>query len=484
MTRTQEIDLRMSEIRDELLKLERLENAGRVADAEKHSAQVVALTNEFDALDREARQEIARFAADPRNTESDGDFAPNLNRNRDPFEGMARSDSPGEMRGRALKSIERWEAPDSVKEAATRALESVGGADDALAAQADVRGVSEHIVRFGNPAYVSAFRKYMANPTDYQADLTRTEAEVWRAGRLEARTILNISGAVLPSPLDPTIILDNDGVVDPMRQIARRELTASDELRFIVSPGSTFSFDGELAEVGDDTPTESEKKVTVHKAQGFIEASLEAAMDQPGFFSSEVGKIIGDAKMRLEGQKFITGTGSIEPWGLETRLVGSSSEVSPTVAETFSSADVYKTAQDLAPRWRPGARWMAELSTINAIDQMETTNGAKLFPQVGNADPILLRRPLHENNNMGAYSAINTATTDSTNAILVQGDFRQYAIVDRVGMVVNYIPPGFIQGSTTNRPYGSVGWYTYWRVGGDTLTVKGFSLLNIPTSGS
>jgi hypothetical protein len=90
--------------------------------------------------------------------------------------------------------------------------------------------------------------------------------------------------------MDPTIVLSNDGAVDPMRGLARVDTTIANEKRYITSAGSTFSFDAELAEVSDDTFSETEVTITTRKAQGFIQASIETWMDQPDF-SSEVVRL-------------------------------------------------------------------------------------------------------------------------------------------------------------------------------------------------
>jgi HK97 family phage major capsid protein len=402
-------------------------------------------------------------------------------RKTDPFQTPDGPESATETRSRALAAVEQWKADDELKESATRTLEHAGaGSPDGAA---DVRGVAGHILRYSHPLYISAFRKYAADPEGgYLADLTPEENRVWREAREYQRAALATSGAVLPSPLDPTIVLTNVGAVDPLRQIVRVDSTTSKTKRYITSAGSTFSFDAELAEVSDDTHTEAEVEITNHKAQGFIQASIETFMDQPNF-SSEVAKIIADGKMRLESEKFITGAGdgSDEPFGLETRLAGSASVVNPATAEVFESEDVYSVIEALPPRWRSRASWLAELSTINQIDQMETANGSKQFPRVGDAEPVLLRRRLYEGSDVDAFSDVNPAAT-ADNHILYAGDFQNYVILDRVGLSVHFIAPGVLQNTANGLPDGRVGWYAYWRVGADRLTIDAFRVLNLATS--
>ena len=145
----------------------------------------------------------------------------------------------------------------------------------------------------------------------------------------------------------------------------------------------------------------------------------------------------------------------------------------------FAAADVYSTIEDLPARWQQNAAWMAELSTVNAIDQFETANGAKLFPRVGDAAPVLLRKPLAEDSNLAAHSAIDPAAT-ADNPILFVGDWRQYVVLDRIGMSVEFVPHLF--NTTSNLPDGRRGWYAYWRVGGEPLSVAAFRVMNIVTA--
>ena len=82
--------------------------------------------------------------------------------------------------------------------------------------------------------------------------------------------------------------------------------------------------------------------------------------------------------------------------------------------------------------------------------------------------PVLLRKPLEENSNVAAHSAIDPAAT-ADNPILFVADWRQYVVLDRIGMSVEFVPHLF--NTTSNLPDGRRGWYAYWRVGGEPLSV-------------
>ena len=171
--------------------------------------------------------------------------------------------------------------------------------------------------------------------------------------------------------------------------------------------------------------------------------------------------------------------GSNEPIGIEGKLDGGASEFDPASAEVFAAADVYGIIADLSPRWRPNATFMAELSTINEIDQFETTNGAKLFAHLGGANPTLLRKPVVENSSVDAFSAVDVGAT-ADNFILYVGDFSQYQIVDRVGMTIQFIPA--LLNASNNLPDGRVGYFATWRVGADLLNIDALRVLDILTA--
>ena len=60
-------------------------------------------------------------------------------------------------------------------------------------------------------------------------------------------------------------------------------------------------------------------------------------------------------------------------------------------------------------------------------------------------------------------------------AIMLFGDFRYFAIIDRIGMTVEVIPHLF--GSTNQRPIGSRGLLAYWRNTSKVLSAAAFRKL-------
>jgi len=72
-------------------------------------------------------------------------------------------------------------------------------------------------------------------------------------------------------------------------------------------------------------------------------------------------------------------------------------------------------------------------------------------------------------------SAMATTVADDA-LILLAGDFKQYLIVDRIGMIVQYEP--LVKGAN-GRPTGEVGWFAHWRSGRKALVPDAFRLLKV-----
>jgi HK97 family phage major capsid protein len=203
--------------------------------------------------------------------------------------------------------------------------------------------------------------------------------------------------------------------------------------------------------------------------------SFEIGMDAVNF-ATELQRVLMDAADQLMATAYTTGTGSGQPRGVITALDGTTSELSPGVAETFAAADVFKVQNALPPRFQARARWCANLSTINTMAQFETTNGSKMFPELGSNPPALLRKPMDELSNMDG--SINTAAS-ADNFTLLYGDFSQFVIVDRIGTHLELIQNLV---GTNRRPTGQRGALLWFRTGSDVVVSNAFRVLNVATT--
>lgn len=333
----------------------------------------------------------------------------------------------------------------------------------------------------GDPAYARAFAKIAADPERghllWESDEQRAYQEVARvssAMRGMSHTD-NAGGYMVPLVLDPSILISNAGTTNSVVDVARVVSTVSESWQGVTSAGVTAEWLAESTEAADGTPTLASVPIPVHKGSAYVPYSYELGDDVPGFVN-ELQKVLLDAAVNLSATAYTTGSGTGQPKGFIKALDGTASEVAPIAAETFAAGDVYALIEALPPRFRKNATWMANLTVLDLIDQFETTNGAKRFPQVG-ADPsVLLRRPVVENSDMdGSW---NTAAT-ADNFILAVGDFKEFIIASRIGARLEFIPHVF---GANNRPTGERGAHLWFRTGSDVSTINAFRLLNLATT--
>lgn len=367
-----------------------------------------------------------------------------------------------EYRERALSAIQQMPvANDKVRAAATSIIERYDDSDSKLA---------RLCLATSSPAYMRAWSK-LARGAGHE--LNREEQDAIRHARQASRAMSltdSAGGYLVPFQLDPTVIITSNGSLNQIRQVARQVVAIGDVWNGVSAGQVTWSFAGEATEASDNTPTFVQPSIQVHKAQGFVPISIEAIEDEANV-AAEVARLLAFGRDALEGEKFITGTGSGEPFGIKTALNGTASNVASATAATFAVDDVYALDNALPARYRMNASWLAHRAVYNAVRQFDTAGGADLWVQLGADVPgSLLGRPAYEAEAMPSTPATTGADT------LIYGDFQDYVIADRVGMTVEFIP--HMMGSN-QRPTGQRGWYAYYRVGADSVNDAAFRMLGI-----
>jgi hypothetical protein len=178
---------------------------------------------------------------------------------------------------------------------------------------------ARRVIHTGSPLYDKAFGKQLLGH-----NLTTQEQATLSEG--------GITSATLPVPItiDPTVILTNNGVRNPLRALARNVSITGMTWTGISSDGVTASYDAELAEVSDDSPTFSAPTATVAAARAFVPFSIELDQDW-GNLRTELTRMFVDSKDTLEATKFLTGSGTNEPLGLLTALTTGSGTASIVV---------------------------------------------------------------------------------------------------------------------------------------------------------
>jgi len=400
---------------------------------------------------------IARAHADPANREEPEprrtpDLATRNVAGQDPFRDLDRVRhgliEPREVRGRALDAIEyystRGDLPGDFAENATQLTQSqyLGQSN-----------VARHILETGSQEYYDTFREYLADPArvSARASLTLTSAN---------------GGYLLPFVLDPTIILTNSGSANPWRRISNVKQTTSSTWNGVNSAGVTAAWLAEATIVVDQALTVGPVVVTPSKAAAWVYGSYEILEDTD--FGLQLPRLLADAKDRLEEAAFAVNTTAGIPIGI---VPAATTVVTTATTTVIALADIYAVQAALPARFRnsPNAAWVANVSIINRIRQLDTAGGSSFWTNLGKGQPeTLLGAPIYESTSM-----IGTAATTTLEAIF--GDFSQYLIVDRVGVSMIYDP--LVQGTGGILPSGQAGWFMFWRVGANLTTVNAFRVM-------
>ncbi len=407
----------------------------------------------------EERNRVAGSLTRPGATEpGDGNVrtAPNVIVNRDPMEVME----------------DRTATPRQLADAATRALEAVVEEPEHMthvrqvlrrhSADRDwVRGV----VLRASEDYASAWLKIVQH-----REFALTPEE---------RTVLGVSTNangkyLLPTHLDPTIILTSALSTNEIRKIARVVTLTDGQPAWngITSAGVTASWDGEVVEVSDDSPTFGNPNIATVRAQALVQASISAVEDIANL-GNDLLMMFADAKDRLEGAAHATGVGTTTPKGVFTAVAAvTASRVVSTTAATIGLVDINSVYVGVPKRYRPRSKWVANPLYTVAIKSLGTAISASFSGD-------LTQPPTGRILGLDVVESDDAPTTQTTTALdseVLLGDFQQFVIVDRPGgMAVEYIPHLF--NTANNLPDGRRAWYATWRNGSDVTNVDAFRLL-------
>lgn len=364
-------------------------------------------------------------------------------------------------------------------------------------ADALTRSLEPHVERAEDMAHVRRLVLRHRSDRDWARALIARSTEAYESGwakvvcgrafdltaeeRTALSTVTNANGGFLvPTHLDPTVILSNDGTSNAVRAISRVvTLTRPGDTSWqgITSAGVTASFDAQLTEVSDDSPTFAQPSIPTHKAQALVQASLESAEDIPGL-AGEILAMFADARDRLEGAKHCTGSGSDEPTGIFTALDANTNvEIVSDTAAAINKEDLDEMYRSVPVRFRGRGTWLMNPIWALAIQNLGTavSNSYTTNLAQGTTD-VLYRKPVVESDD-----APSTVTTTARDNEIVFGDFSNYVIVDKPGsFAVEFIPHLF--NTSNNLPDGRRGWYASWRTGADSVVDTAFRVLQDKTS--
>lgn len=286
-------------------------------------------------------------------------------------------------------------------------------------------------------------------------------------------------GFLVPTFLDPSVILTNTGSANVIRQLARVvTLTSGNTWKGITSAGISASWDAEGVEVSDDSPNDfASPSIPVYTGRAFAQITFEGLQDIENA-AMDVAMMLADARDRLQGATHATGTGSAQPTGIFTALDANTNvEVTSTTAATIGLVDLQGLKRAVGQRWRGRGSWVMNPLYADAIKALGTAVSASFSTDItqGNTE-TLLGRPAYETDD-----APSTQTTTVRDNEIVFGDFSNYIVVDKPGSTaMQYIP--YLTSTTTNLPNGNSGWLLQWREGADSVNDVAFRLLQDKTS--
>jgi len=422
-------------------------------DQEAFDAKRAERASKMALLQR--HEDIAKAAALPERTIAP--TAPAVHVTRDAMEVMEdRTSTRKQLEDAAIRSLEEKDVEP----------ENLAHVHKVLKAHSRDRGWIESIILRSQDVYASAWLK-MIQGREF-------------ALSAEERTVLgvttNANGKfLLPTHLDPTIILTSALSTNEIRKISRVVTLTDGQPAWngITSAGVTASWDGEVVEVSDDSPTFGQPSIPTERAQALVQASISAVEDISDL-GSDVMMMFADAKDRLEGAAHANGAGTNDqPTGIFAAVAAvTASRVTSTTAATIGLVDLNSVYTGVPARYRRSSTWVANPVYTVAIKALGTALSASYSGDL--TEPVagrILGRPLVESDD-----APTTQTTTALDREVLLGDFSQYVIVDRPGgMSVEYIPHLF--NTTTNLPDGRRAWYATWRNGGDVTNVDAFRLL-------
>jgi len=328
---------------------------------------------------------------------------------------------------------------------------------------------TENLLARSSEVYADAFSKVMRGHPELLTDEERTAISVGTNAN---------GGYLVPTYLDPTVLITNNGSSNVMRQYATvKTLVEGKTWNGVTSAGVTASWDAELAEVSDDSPTFAGPSIGLGKPQAFVQASVESFEDIAGL-SSDIMMMFADARDNLEGAAHMTGTGTLpEPKGLFTAINASSTlQIVSTTAATIGEVDLDAVVEALPVRWRRNASWVLHVKYANAIKRLGTAvsstySGDLTMPT---AQTILGYRQIVTDD------APSTQTTTAKDQEIVFADLSQYVIVDKPGGTsVEFVP--VLMGSN-GRPNGARGYWMHWRTGADMPVLAAGRILLDKTS--
>lgn len=292
-----------------------------------------------------------------------------------------------------------------------------------------------------------------------------------RVNAVRSEMRLGLAGVLLPAYLDPTVTGFTGAAPNPVYDMARR-VTTTQKTYQQAHGDVTFSFYDEAEEVAE-AGTLSRTVIPTHRADSFTKVSTSLVMDWASL-ASDIASMAQDAYRRMLADKLVNGSGTGEPTGILTAMAAS---VSPTPIPLATPATI--TGDDLTGAYESLPEWARESASCAFLSSQTTANKVNALGgddptydlrPTGDREGSLFGRPYRTSDHFPAFP-----TSGGTENLIVIGDWDQYVIVERVGLLAEFIPT--MISTATNRPSGEAGYLFTSRVGGAVRNADGFRLI-------
>lgn len=351
---------------------------------------------------------------------------------------------------------------------------------ETLLREQDEAGVTaRYLSAVGDPNYKAAWGKVMRDERMAHLDMTPEEAMAFRKVRAidRERALSEGSGPsgqyALPFDLDPSVMQISNGVLNPMRDIARVVTTGAYQWRGIVSQGVVAHYQAEASEVTDDGLTFGQPIITPARMSVWVPVSFEL-FDDWASLQQQLATMVADAKDVAESAAFLNGTGSNEPTGLlaigQTNALSTSQRVQTATANTLAVGDLYAATQAVPPRWQASAEWAMSKTMLQRVYRLvasASTTEPQIMPDGMSGELV--------GYDINVWSEMASAVATGNN-IAVVGDFSGYTIVDRIGISTEVIQNLF---GPNRMPTGQRGFFFWCRNSGGVTEQNAFRYLSV-----
>jgi HK97 family phage major capsid protein len=355
-------------------------------------------------------------------------------------------------------------------------------ADKVLRRGDDLGLTARYLAACGAEAYHTAFGKMIADPvmghlrfSPGEVEAVREASAVQDAHRIMGAALTTGStGFILPITWDPSILITGTGALNPVRDLADVQTIGTHDWQGVTADSVTAAYVQEGVEATDATPTLLGPKISSQQGRAFAQFTIEASQDWDTL-SSQLLKLVADARNTVDATMFLTGTGTNQPGGIlnigGTNGLTTTQRVQTTTVATYAVGDPWLLKAAIPARFIGDTTFAAAPSTWDTTYQFVaqgSTTQARQFSD-GDRGGDFLGRPKVEWSTMGTGAATGTK-------LIIAGNFKGYKIVDRLGMTAELIPHML---GATRLPLGVRGLYCYWRTGTGVISPNHFRYLEV-----